>query len=206
MIYGHYLTLSILNFPVARRVIVIQRIVEYTWRKVSLTLTLGKVKISRPTCFVLFWFFLMSKIKYEEIFWRWCRFLKAATWVAAGLERVNYLCLELLSPINQGKTSLLSTTRLDPNDAWQQPLICNMRNLLTWNSVIVYNPKVVYYDYHFPVIVSPLHSQPRLLNLILLNLMVRWPMGAAIVRPLNTKYRSLFGKVTKKSVNNITAI
>ena len=31
-------------------------------------------------------------------------------------------------------------------------------------------------------------SKPRLLNLILLNLIVRWSMGAAIVRPPNTEY------------------
>ena len=38
-------------------------------------------------------------------------------------------------------------------------------------------------------------SKPRLLNLILLNLIERWPMGAAIVRPPNTE----------NSENNITA-
>ena len=35
---------------------------------------------------------------------------------------------------------------------------------------------------------SSLTSKPRLLNLILLNLTVRWPTGAAIVRPPNTEY------------------
>ena len=35
---------------------------------------------------------------------------------------------------------------------------------------------------------SMLNSKPRLLNLILLNLIVRWPTGAAIVRPLNNDY------------------
>ena len=53
-------------------------------------------------------------------------------------------------------------------------------------------------------------SKPRLLDLILLNLRVRWPTGAAIVKPSNTeytqRYRNLLGKVTKKSENNITAV
>ena len=41
-------------------------------------------------------------------------------------------------------------------------------------------------------------SQPRLLNLILLNLIVRWPMGAAIVRPPNTKYTQSIGVCLEK--------
>ena len=41
-------------------------------------------------------------------------------------------------------------------------------------------------------------SQPRLLNLILLNLIVRWPMGTAIVRPPNTKYTQSIGVCLEK--------
>ena len=40
--------------------------------------------------------------------------------------------------------------------------------------------------------------QPRLLNLILLNLIVRRPMGAAIVRPLNTEYTQSIGACWEK--------
>ena len=58
---------------------------------------------------------------------------------------------------------------------------------------------------------STIHSQPRLLDLILLNLIVRWPMGAAIVRPPNTKYTQSIGVCLEKLpkivfTNNITAI
>ena len=53
-------------------------------------------------------------------------------------------------------------------------------------------------------------SKPRLLNLILLNLIVRWPTGATIVWPPNTKYTQSMGacweKLPKNSENNITAI
>ena len=55
---------------------------------------------------------------------------------------------------------------------------------------------------------SSVVSKPTLLNLILLNLIVRWPTGAAIVRPPNTEctqYKSLLGKVTQKIENSITA-
>ena len=41
-------------------------------------------------------------------------------------------------------------------------------------------------------------SKPRLLNLILLNLIVRWPMGAAIVRPPNTEYTQSIGACWEK--------
>ena len=41
-------------------------------------------------------------------------------------------------------------------------------------------------------------SKPRLLNLILLNLIVRWPMGAAIVRPPNTEYTQRIGACWEK--------
>ena len=41
-------------------------------------------------------------------------------------------------------------------------------------------------------------SKPRLLNLILSNLIVRWPMGAAIVRPPNTKYTQSIGACWEK--------
>ena len=44
----------------------------------------------------------------------------------------------------------------------------------------------------------PSISQPRLLKLILLNLIVRWPMGAAIVRPPNTKYTQSIGVCLEK--------
>ena len=53
-------------------------------------------------------------------------------------------------------------------------------------------------------------SKPRLLNLILLNLIVKWSTGAAIVRPPNTEYTQSIGacweKLPKKSENYITAI
>ena len=42
------------------------------------------------------------------------------------------------------------------------------------------------------------NRQPRLLNLILLNLIVGWPMGAAIVRPPNTKYTQSIGVCLEK--------
>ena len=42
------------------------------------------------------------------------------------------------------------------------------------------------------------NSKPRLLNLILLNLIVRWPMGAAIVRPPNTEYTQRIGACWEK--------
>ena len=41
-------------------------------------------------------------------------------------------------------------------------------------------------------------SKPRLLNLILLNLIVRWPTGAAIVRPPNTEYTQSIGACWEK--------
>ena len=41
-------------------------------------------------------------------------------------------------------------------------------------------------------------SKPILLNLILLNLTVRWPMGAAIVRPPNTEYTRRIGACWEK--------
>ena len=37
------------------------------------------------------------------------------------------------------------------------------------------------------------NNKPRLLNLLLLNLMVRWPTGAAIVIPPNTEYTQSIG-------------
>ena len=42
-------------------------------------------------------------------------------------------------------------------------------------------------------IVELINSKPRLLDLILLNLIIRWPMGAAIVRPPNTEYTQSIG-------------
>ena len=45
---------------------------------------------------------------------------------------------------------------------------------------------------------STLNSKPRLLNLMLLNLVVRWPMGAAIVRPPNTEYTQSIGVCWEK--------
>ena len=42
-------------------------------------------------------------------------------------------------------------------------------------------------------------SKPRLLNLILLNLIVRWPTDAAIVRPPNTEYTQSIGACRKKT-------
>ena len=42
------------------------------------------------------------------------------------------------------------------------------------------------------------NSKPRLLNLILLNLIVRWPTGAAIVRPPNTEYTQSIGACWEK--------
>ena len=41
-------------------------------------------------------------------------------------------------------------------------------------------------------------SKPRLLNLIFLNLIVRWPTGAAILRPPNTKYTQSIGACWEK--------
>ena len=38
------------------------------------------------------------------------------------------------------------------------------------------------------LVMSSFISKPRLSNLIPLNLIVRWPTGAAIVRPPNTEY------------------
>ena len=55
-----------------------------------------------------------------------------------------------------------------------------------------------------------LFSQPRILNLILLKFNSKVAHGRSHCQTTNyqihTKYRSLFGKVTKNSVNNITAI
>ena len=45
---------------------------------------------------------------------------------------------------------------------------------------------------------NPTISKPRLLNLILLNLIVRWPTGAAIVRPPNTEYTQSIGACWEK--------
>ena len=42
------------------------------------------------------------------------------------------------------------------------------------------------------------YSKPRLLNFILLNLKVRWPTGAAIVRPPNTEYTLNIGACWEK--------
>ena len=41
-------------------------------------------------------------------------------------------------------------------------------------------------------------SKPRLLNLILLNSIVRWPTGAAIVRPPNTEHTQSIGACWEK--------
>ena len=41
-------------------------------------------------------------------------------------------------------------------------------------------------------------SKPRILNLILLILIVRWPTGAAIVRPPNTEYTQSIGVCWEK--------
>ena len=41
-------------------------------------------------------------------------------------------------------------------------------------------------------------SKPRLLNLILLNLIVRWLTGVAIVRPSNTEYTQSIGACWEK--------
>ena len=41
-------------------------------------------------------------------------------------------------------------------------------------------------------------NKPRLLNLILLNLIVRWPISAAIVRPPNTEYIQNIGACWEK--------
>ena len=58
-------------------------------------------------------------------------------------------------------------------------------------------------------LISLITSKPRLLNLILINLLVRWPTGAAIVRPPNIEYTQSIGacweKLPKNSENNITA-
>ena len=43
-----------------------------------------------------------------------------------------------------------------------------------------------------------LTSKPRLLTLMLLNLIVRWPTGAAIVRPPNTEYTQSIGACREK--------
>ena len=43
-----------------------------------------------------------------------------------------------------------------------------------------------------------LNSKPRLFNLILLNLIVMWPTGAAIVRPPNTEYTQSIGGCWEK--------
>ena len=42
------------------------------------------------------------------------------------------------------------------------------------------------------------NSKPRLSNLILLNLRVRWPTGVAIVRPPNTEYTQSTGACWEK--------
>ena len=42
------------------------------------------------------------------------------------------------------------------------------------------------------------NSKPRLLNLILLNLIVRWPTGAAIARLPNTEYTQSIGVCWEK--------
>ena len=47
-------------------------------------------------------------------------------------------------------------------------------------------------------IICTIFSKPRLLNLILLNLIVRWPTGAAIVRPPHTKYTQSIGVCWEK--------
>ena len=47
------------------------------------------------------------------------------------------------------------------------------------------------------IIMIIVDSKPRLSNLIILNLIVRWPMGAAIVRP-NTKYTQSIGACWEK--------
>ena len=67
----------------------------------------------------------------------------------------------------------------------------------------------IHWHLHY-ILQQILTSQHRVLNLILTNLILLWLMNAAILRPPNTrytqKYRSLLGKATKNSKNNITAI
>ena len=58
-------------------------------------------------------------------------------------------------------------------------------------------PHTSNYMYGYLMCVSII-SKPRLLNLILLNLIVRWPTGAAIVRPPNTEYTQSIGACWEK--------